>query len=212
MGHHEAAAAAASGSTDTPPGANSAASLPGSTAVASKGRTHAASMASAEADDLAEELVAEVPPPMDPIAPLPPVTSNPSVTTATSSSIGGAASPGDDPHHPSSSSEMQNDDERQQKEQTNNVITAETVERAIQQRSYRLQELLYSERIYVEDLEHCCEYIKYMRESKEMEVPEVPMPEDLREGKDRMIFGNIEAIYEWHREYVVQFLHCFLPD
>lgn len=26
------------------------------------------------------------------------------------------------------------------------------------------------------------------------------MPEDLRAGKDRMIFGNIEAIYEWHRD------------
>ena len=38
------------------------------------------------------------------------------------------------------------------------------------------------------------------RESKEMESPEISMPEDLREGKDRMIFGNVEMIYEWHRE------------
>ena len=41
-----------------------------------------------------------------------------------------------------------------------------------------------------------------MRESKDKEDHEIPMPEDLREGKDRMIFGNIEAIYEWHREWV----------
>ncbi len=40
-----------------------------------------------------------------------------------------------------------------------------------------------------------------MRESKEAEEPEIPMPEDLREGKDRMIFGNMEAIYEWHRDF-----------
>ena len=40
----------------------------------------------------------------------------------------------------------------------------------------------------------------YIRESKEMECPEIAMPEDLREGKDRMIFGNVEMIYEWHRE------------
>jgi len=26
------------------------------------------------------------------------------------------------------------------------------------------------------------------------------MPEGLKDGKDRMIFGNIEAIFEWHRE------------
>lgn len=31
---------------------------------------------------------------------------------------------------------------------------------------------------------------------------EIPMPEDLKGGKERMVFGNIEAIYEWHREYV----------
>lgn len=28
------------------------------------------------------------------------------------------------------------------------------------------------------------------------------MPDDLKGGKERMVFGNIEAIYEWHREYV----------
>ena len=33
-----------------------------------------------------------------------------------------------------------------------------------------------------------------------MESPEIPMPEDLREGKDRMIFGNLEMIYEWHKK------------
>jgi triple functional domain protein len=80
------------------------------------------------------------------------------------------------------------------------VITADSVEKAIQERSYRLQELLDSERIYVSDLAHCCQYIQYMRESKDKEDHEIPMPEDLREGKDRMIFGNIEAIYEWHRD------------
>ena len=48
--------------------------------------------------------------------------------------------------------------------------------------------------------DQCCQYIKYMKETKEAEDPEICMPEALREGKDRMIFGNIEAIYEWHRE------------
>ena len=55
--------------------------------------------------------------------------------------------------------------------------------------------------MYVKDLEQCVEYIKYMRETKDTDDPnEIAMPEDLRDGKGRMIFGNIEAIYEWHRE------------
>ena len=29
---------------------------------------------------------------------------------------------------------------------------------------------------------------------------DIPMPEDLKGGKERMVFGNVEAIYEWHRE------------
>ena len=58
-----------------------------------------------------------------------------------------------------------------------------------------------SEQVYVSDLEQCVEYIKFMRETKDLgEEAEIVMPDDLREGKDRMIFGNIEAIYEWHRE------------
>ena len=31
-------------------------------------------------------------------------------------------------------------------------------------------------------------------------VPPPPIPDDLREGKDKIIFGNLEAIYQWHRE------------
>ena len=58
-----------------------------------------------------------------------------------------------------------------------------------------------SERVYVKDLEQCVDYIKYMRETKVTDDQnEIAMPEDLKEGKDRMIFGNIEQIYEWHRE------------
>lgn len=35
----------------------------------------------------------------------------------------------------------------------------------------------------------------------EMNNPKSDIPEDLKGEKKRMIFGNIEAIYEWHREY-----------
>lgn len=33
-----------------------------------------------------------------------------------------------------------------------------------------------------------------------MRNEEMPVPEDLKNGKDKIVFGNIEAIYEWHRE------------
>lgn len=31
---------------------------------------------------------------------------------------------------------------------------------------------------------------------------DIPMPEPLRSGKDKMVFGNVEQIYEFHRECV----------
>ena len=34
-------------------------------------------------------------------------------------------------------------------------------------------------------------YMKYMKEN--------PMPEDMV-GKDKIVFGNIHQIYDWHRE------------
>ena len=39
-------------------------------------------------------------------------------------------------------------------------------------------------------------------------IPPLPAPDDLREGKDKIIFGNVEAIYNWHKEYVPN--HFFL--
>jgi len=77
----------------------------------------------------------------------------------------------------------------------------DVVSRSLEQRSWRLRELMESEHDYVNDLAQCCQYIYYMRSSKEEESPEIPMPEDLKQGKDRMIFGNLEMIYEWHRDY-----------
>lgn len=29
---------------------------------------------------------------------------------------------------------------------------------------------------------------------------DIPKPDDLKGGKERMVFGNIEAIYEWHKK------------
>ena len=45
-----------------------------------------------------------------------------------------------------------------------------------------------------------------MRSSKDQEDADIRMPEDLKQGKDRMIFGNLEMIYEWHRDYFSKYL------
>ena len=163
--------------------------------------------------DTNDDHLAEVPPPMEPMAPIPVSNSDklglPGLDPSTSPGGGGSGSAAT----PSSPSLNKPNDSCDSVDATDinssdtggdrssgSVITTDSVEKAIQERSYRLQELLDSERVYVCDLQHCCQYIQYMRESKEKEDHEIPMPEDLRDGKDRMIFGNIEAIYEWHRE------------
>jgi len=68
---------------------------------------------------------------------------------------------------------------------------------AVKKRRYVLQELVETERDYVRDLGEIVEgYMAVMRDPN----ADIPMPEDLRGGRDKIIFGNMEAIYEWHRE------------
>lgn len=72
-----------------------------------------------------------------------------------------------------------------------------TAENALRNREYVLRELLETEDAYVRDLALVVEgYIAHMRDPD----CDIVMPDDLRGGKDKMVFGNIEAIYEWHRE------------
>jgi hypothetical protein len=64
-------------------------------------------------------------------------------------------------------------------------------------RSYVMRELVETERDYVRDLREIVEgYMPIMRDPN----ADIPMPDDLKGGKDKIIFGNMEAIYEWHRE------------
>jgi len=73
-------------------------------------------------------------------------------------------------------------------------------EEALHKREYVMRELVETERDYVRDLSLVVEgYMTVMRDP-EAAGCDIPIPEDLRSGKDKMIFGNIELIYEWHRE------------
>lgn len=73
-------------------------------------------------------------------------------------------------------------------------------EEALHKREYVMRELVDTERDYVRDLSLVVEgYMAVMRDP-EASGCDIPVPDDLKSGKDKMIFGNIEAIYEWHRE------------
>ncbi|XP_060832863.1 triple functional domain protein isoform X3 [Bombus pascuorum] len=70
-------------------------------------------------------------------------------------------------------------------------------------RQFVIRELVETEKDYVNDLKQIVEgYMSLMRDPES----EVPLPDDLRGGKDKMVFGNIEAIYEWHRDFFLKAL------
>ena len=80
---------------------------------------------------------------------------------------------------------------------------------AYKKRSYVLQELLATERDYVKDLASICEdYIPNMKEDS--------LPEGLQGKKDKVIFGNVQSIFEFHRDILLPDLEKysagFLPD
>ncbi|KAM9673609.1 rho guanine nucleotide exchange factor 25 isoform 2-T2 [Trichechus inunguis] len=75
---------------------------------------------------------------------------------------------------------------------------------ALERSMYVLSELVETEKMYVEDLGQIVE--GYMATMAAQGVPE-----SLR-GRDRIVFGNIQQIYEWHRDYFLQELQKCLED
>nr|XP_036847918.1 rho guanine nucleotide exchange factor 25 isoform X2 [Manis javanica] len=75
---------------------------------------------------------------------------------------------------------------------------------ALERSMYVLSELVETEKMYVEDLGQIVE--GYMATMAAQGVPE-----SLR-GRDRIVFGNIQQIYEWHRDYFLQELQRCLKD
>uniref|UniRef100_A0A4W3IPU0 Rho guanine nucleotide exchange factor 25 n=1 Tax=Callorhinchus milii TaxID=7868 RepID=A0A4W3IPU0_CALMI len=64
---------------------------------------------------------------------------------------------------------------------------------ALEKSMYVLRELIETEKLYVTDLGFIVEgYIATMNEKG--------VPEDMR-GKDKIVFGNVHQIYEWHKNY-----------
>lgn len=74
---------------------------------------------------------------------------------------------------------------------------------AMARRAFVITELIETERDYVRDLRLVVE--GYMILARDPANADPPLPEDLADGKIKMVFGNLEAIYEWHRESVFPF-------
>ena len=68
---------------------------------------------------------------------------------------------------------------------------------ALLKRAFVIRELVETERDYVHHLGLVVD--GYMAQLQHPQ-PTVLVPEELRNGKDKIIFGNIQAIYEWHKE------------
>lgn len=72
--------------------------------------------------------------------------------------------------------------------------TAEAALESVTKRRFVLQELVDSEKDYVKDLGLIVD--GFMATLQQMDLPE-----NLR-GKDRIVFANIQQIYEFHKKYV----------
>ncbi|XP_052565340.1 triple functional domain protein-like isoform X2 [Culex pipiens pallens] len=85
-----------------------------------------------------------------------------------------------------------------------NLTDAEQgIEDILRKRMFALRELVTTEDAYVNDLSQIVNgYIAEIRNPNST----VLIPDDLKGGKERMVFGNIEAIYEWHRDYFLKSL------
>ncbi|TKS88950.1 Triple functional domain protein [Collichthys lucidus] len=74
----------------------------------------------------------------------------------------------------------------------------------LKKRHYCLLELVETERDYVRDLSLVVE--GYMKRMKEEGVP------DDMKGKDKIVFGNIHQIYDWHKDFFLGELEKCLED
>ncbi|KAG2465202.1 TRIO protein, partial [Polypterus senegalus] len=74
----------------------------------------------------------------------------------------------------------------------NSLLSSSSPIDEMEERNYVLQEFVDTEREYIRDLGYVVE--GYMNKMKEDGVP------DDMKGKDKIVFGNIHQIYDWHKE------------
>ncbi|KAM8904892.1 kalirin-like isoform 3-T3 [Spinachia spinachia] len=86
-------------------------------------------------------------------------------------------------------------------DQGSNESDTETRDKALRGRMFVVNEMIQSEKDYVKDLAVIVEGFMSRLEVR-------GIPEDMR-GKDKMVFGNIQQIYDWHRDFfLVELERC----
>ena len=61
-------------------------------------------------------------------------------------------------------------------------------------------ELVKTEKNYVRDLKKVVQFIEYFKNSKKKVEGHEEMPQGLASGRDKIAFGNIESILEFHEK------------
>ncbi|XP_023037486.1 rho guanine nucleotide exchange factor 25 isoform X3 [Drosophila willistoni] len=88
----------------------------------------------------------------------------------------------------------------------NHTSAMDSKEAAQRKRQHVLKELVTTEETYVSDLNEIVN--GYMAEVYNSSS-DIPMPDDLKGGKIRLVFNNIKDIHDWHKESFVRALrHC----
>ncbi|XP_037540803.1 rho guanine nucleotide exchange factor 25 [Nematolebias whitei] len=82
--------------------------------------------------------------------------------------------------------------------------TEEERKSALEKSMYVLKELIETEKYYVEDLGLIVEGYMATMSSK-------GIPEDMK-GKDKIVFGNIHQIFDWHKDYFLEELEKCLAE
>lgn len=80
------------------------------------------------------------------------------------------------------------------------------------EKKIKLEDMLETEKRFLADLQKLIVYKEEAQRSREEEDHTLPMPEPLRDGRDRIAFGNIMKIAEFHRDIFTQGLGEVLHD
>ena len=72
----------------------------------------------------------------------------------------------------------------------------------------KLEELVSTEKSYIKDLEEMHAYIVYLERSKRGEKGIANIPKNLKKGKDRIVFANIQALREFHLKILPDIEKC----
>ena len=82
------------------------------------------------------------------------------------------------------------------------VIDEEKREKYREEAMNKIHELVKTEKNYIAELDKLVHgYINYLEKSKKTPTPEgvAPMPSDLKRGKDKIAFGNIRDLLDFHQ-------------